>query len=183
MAVSIASPLTPHCCMSSPLEFSSFVAFSLQWNRCFLFLSIYRDHPNTIFLRLTTSSREDLWLSCASFLCCMALVVRRLSWFQDLITLFNQVGSRHVVLSFARMTRLHIASEGEKNIENFELWHYGFVVGRHSLSSVNLSGSLLFLSVVVGRRGKNFGLVRDDRDTATVPSNGLVLGCASDILF
>ena len=95
------------------------------------------------------------------------------------------------MLSFARMMRLHIDSEGgyfspswgEKRIENFEPWHNGFVVGRHSLSSVNLSGSLLLLSVVVGRRGKNFGLVRDDRDTATVPSNGLVLGCASDILF
>jgi hypothetical protein len=35
------------------------------------------------------------------------------------------------------------------------------------------------LSVGVGRI---LGL-RGDRDTATVPSNGLVLGCASDILF
>ena len=34
-----------------------------------------------------------------------------------------------------------------------------------------------------GRLVKKFRLVQGDRDTATVPSHGLVLGCASDIFF
>jgi hypothetical protein len=46
---------------------------------------------------------------------------------------------------------------GGKTFRQFQVLAQGIVVGRHFLPPVNLSGSLLLLSIVMGRCGEVFG--------------------------